>query len=59
VTSASSATCSSTRASQQGAQLYGVTNPAGSRMHTASQFFQHLHQDMTQAAEHWRHALAN
>ncbi|MFI7144235.1 helix-turn-helix domain-containing protein [Nonomuraea sp. NPDC050022] len=44
---------------RQGAQLYGVTNPAGSRMHTASRFFQHLHQDMAQAAEHWRHALAD
>lgn len=46
------------RFTQQGAQLYGEGSPAGARLHTAGQFFRHLHRDMSQSAEHWRHTLA-
>jgi DNA-binding transcriptional ArsR family regulator len=42
---------------KQGAQLFGDSQ-AGARMHAASQFFQYLGRDMTQAAEHWRQTLA-
>ncbi|MGG2465735.1 helix-turn-helix domain-containing protein [Streptomyces sp. RGM 3693] len=43
---------------QQGAELFGDTTPAGPRLRTTSQFFQHLTHDMAQAAEHWRQTLS-
>jgi DNA-binding transcriptional MocR family regulator len=43
--------------SQQGAELFGSQTPAGARLRATSQFFQHLGQDMTQAAEHWRQTI--
>lgn len=42
---------------QEGAELLGGNSPAGARLHTTSQFFQFLTEDMIQAAEHWRRML--
>lgn len=44
---------------RQGADLFGGGTPSGARMHATSRFFQHLGQDMAQAAEHWRQSVAD
>jgi DNA-binding transcriptional ArsR family regulator len=43
---------------RQGAELFGDQSPAGARLRATNQFFQHLGQDMAQAAEHWRQTIA-
>ncbi|QRX95197.1 helix-turn-helix domain-containing protein [Streptomyces noursei] len=43
---------------QRGAELFGNSTPVGARLHTTSQFFQHLTHDMIQAAEHWRQTFS-
>ncbi|MEU3628581.1 helix-turn-helix domain-containing protein [Amycolatopsis coloradensis] len=40
---------------RRGAGLSG--GPAGARLDATSRFFRHLHQDMSEAAEHWRRTL--
>ncbi|WP_433217399.1 helix-turn-helix domain-containing protein [Microtetraspora malaysiensis] len=45
-------------ATRRGAGVLGTATPAGSRLHTASQFFDLLGHDMAQAAEHWRQRLS-
>ncbi|MER5319439.1 GbsR/MarR family transcriptional regulator [Streptosporangium roseum] len=42
----------------QGAQVLGVTTPAGTRMQDIGHFFEHVGQAMIQAAEEWRRAYA-
>ncbi|MBT2224921.1 helix-turn-helix domain-containing protein [Nonomuraea sp. NEAU-A123] len=39
---------------RKGAEVLGATTPAGTRLHDAGQFFEHVGRDMIQAAEHWR-----
>ncbi|MEV0296041.1 helix-turn-helix domain-containing protein [Nocardia sp. NPDC050710] len=38
---------------QQGAQTFGVTSPAGARLHDMGEFLGHVGNDMMQAAERW------
>lgn len=40
---------------RRGAEL--SAGPAGARLDATSRFFRHLHQDMSEAAEHWRRTL--
>lgn len=42
---------------RQGAEIFGTDTPTGDRLHTTSQFLEHLGRDMTLAAEHWWQAL--
>jgi DNA-binding transcriptional regulator GbsR (MarR family) len=42
---------------RQGAEIFGTDTPTGDRLHTTSQFLEHLGRDMTLAAEHWRQAI--
>ncbi|TCC22787.1 GbsR/MarR family transcriptional regulator [Kribbella speibonae] len=42
---------------RQGAEIFGTDTPTGDRLHTTSQFLEHLGHDMTLAAEHWRQTL--
>lgn len=44
---------------REGAALLGGGTPSGARLHATSRFFQHLGQDMAQAAEHWRQSVSD
>ncbi|MEU7853226.1 MarR family transcriptional regulator [Nonomuraea sp. NPDC049141] len=39
---------------RKGAEVLGATTPAGTRLQDAGRFFEHVGQDMIQAAERWR-----
>lgn len=45
-------------ATRRGADVLGADTPAGARLRRTSQFFELMHHDMAQAANHYRRALS-
>lgn len=42
---------------RRGARILGADTTAGARLNHTGRFLEHVTRDMTEAAEHWRHAL--